>query len=58
MAASPLTAVLISFRYPGLPKVFPSLALLIPDTLAAAVILYPWHKERERGRERESVIPT
>lgn len=36
-AGSPLTAVLISFRYPGLPKVFPSLALLILDTLAAAL---------------------
>ena len=53
VAASPLTAVLISFRYPDLPKVLPSLALLIPDTLAAAVILYPWYRERERERERD-----
>lgn len=39
-AGSPLTAVLISFRYPGFPKVlkvFPSPALLILDTLAAAL---------------------
>ena len=58
VAASPLTAVLISFRYPDLPKVLPSLALLIPDTLAAAVILYPWYRERERERERETCICT
>ena len=54
VAASPLTAVLISFRYPDLPKVLPSLALLI----AAAVILYPWDRERERERERETCICT